>query len=158
MSEFKEIIRVAGTDLDGNKMLYLALRKIKGVDFMFSNALIKALNMNPKMRAGDLSDKDVETLEDAMKNPLKYNIPAFLINRRKDYDTGEDKHLVSSDLQLTNDMDLRRLKKIKTWRGVRHSQNLPVRGQRTKAGYTRPPIKRHRREMVVGVKRRKGRK
>ncbi len=158
MTEFREILRIAGTDVMGHKKTYLALRRVKGIDFMFSNAIIKILNMDPNKKVGDLSEKEVEKMEDVMENPKKYNVPTFLLNRRKDYDTGEDKHVVSSEFQLTKDMDLRRLKKIKTYRGMRHQWGLPVRGQRTKAGYTHPPVKKHRRQAVVGVKRRKGRK
>jgi small subunit ribosomal protein S13 len=158
MSEFKEIIRISGTDLDGHKKIYLALKGVKGVGFMFSNAVIKSLGLDKNKRVGDLSENEVKKIEEAMSNPSKHNIPEYLMNRRKDYESGKDTHVVSSELVLTNDMDVRRLKKIKSYRGLRHQWNLPVRGQRTKAGYTHPPVKRHRREVVVGVKRKKAKK
>ncbi|RLG17601.1 30S ribosomal protein S13 [Nanoarchaeota archaeon] len=155
MTEFRHIVRIAGTDLDGSKPVYIALKGIKGVSFMFSNAVAKALNIDRRKRLGELSEKEIQKIEEALSNPIKYGIPPFLLNRRKDYATGEDKHLVSSDLELTQDMDIKRLQKIKSYRGIRHALHLPVRGQRTKSGYTRPPFRKQRRQMVVGVKRRK---
>ncbi len=155
MTEFKHIVRIAGTDLDGSKPVYIALKGIKGVSFMFSNAVAKALNIDRRKKLGELSEKEIQKIEEALFNPIKYGIPPFLLNRRKDYATGEDKHLVSSDLELTQDMDIKRLQKIKSYRGIRHALHLPVRGQRTKSGYTRPPFRKQRRQMVVGVKRRK---
>ena len=43
-------------------------------------------------RIGYLSDEEIERLEEAIKNPAKYNIPSWIVNRRNDYETGEDKH------------------------------------------------------------------
>jgi len=54
------------------------------------------------------------------------------LNRRRDLKTGKDLHLHGSDLVLTIKEDIEREKKIKSWRGVRHSLGLKVRGQRTK--------------------------
>ena len=58
-----------------------------------------------------------------------------MLNRRKDRETGEDRHVVTSDLKFENEFDIKNLKKIKVYRGVRHSLGLPVRGQRTKAHF-----------------------
>ena len=54
---------------------------------------------------------------------------------QKDFDTGEDKHLVSSDLELRKEFDIKRLKKVKNYRGLRHTSKLPMRGQRTKGNF-----------------------
>ena len=56
-------------------------------------------------------------------------------NRQKDFEDGENKHISGADLKLRREFDLKRLKKIKSYKGVRHSHGLPVRGQRTKANF-----------------------
>ena len=71
------------------------------------------------------------------------------MNRRRDYDTGEDKHLLIGTLQFSKDNDIKRLKKIKALRGMRHQKGLPVRGQRTKSNFRRNKGK------VIGVKKKK---
>lgn len=148
-SDFKHLVRVANTDLDGNKAILYALTKIKGVNFMFANAVLSVANIDKTKKAGNLSDADVEKLNDIVRNPTKYKISAWIFNRRKDYDTGDDKHLLTSDLDFTKDNDLKRLKKIKSYRGLRHAWGLPVRGQRTRSNF------RRNKGNVLGVKRKK---
>jgi small subunit ribosomal protein S13 len=82
---------------------------------------------------GFLSNSDVEKIEDIIKNPVKYGIPAWLLNRRKDVETGKDLHLLGSDLVLQTKNDVDQMKQIRSWRGFRHSYGLKVRGQRTKS-------------------------
>ena len=98
---------------------------------------------------GNLPDSDVEKLEDAIKNPTKYGAPVWMMNRRNDYETGEDKHLLSGDIRYVKDNDLKRLKMIKSYKGVRHMDGLPVRGQLTRSNFRRNKGK------VLGVKRSK---
>ncbi len=145
--EIKQMVRLVNADVLGTVPLYNALRKVKGVSFSFANALCSVLKLDRNKKIGELSDENLEKLEDAMKNPGKYGISAWMLNRRKDYETGEDQHLVSTDLALSIDSDLKRLKKIKSYRGMRHAVGLPVRGQRTKAHF--------RRGKTIGVQRSK---
>ncbi|HLC65014.1 MAG TPA: 30S ribosomal protein S13 [Candidatus Nanoarchaeia archaeon] len=133
--EIKYLVRIASTDLDGKKPIGNALLKIKGIGFMMAHAACTVANVSANQRAGQLSDKDVQKLDDFVKNPLKYNIPAWMFNRRKDVETGEDKHLILSDLQFANENDIKMMKKIKCYRGVRHIFGLPVRGQSTKSNF-----------------------
>ena len=133
--EFKHIVRVSNTDLMGEKVIVDALRKVKGVSFMFANATCKLAGVERYKRAGDLSDAEVAKLQAVLDNPVKAGIPEWMLNRRKDYETGEDKHLLVNDLTFTKDNDIKRLKKIKSYRGVRHQAKLPVRGQRTRSNF-----------------------
>jgi small subunit ribosomal protein S13 len=55
-----------------------------------------------------------------------------MFNRRKDLETGRDEHLIGPDLVLRNKADIDFMRDIRTWKGVRHSLGLKVRGQRTK--------------------------
>ncbi|MBU0665835.1 MAG: 30S ribosomal protein S13 [Nanoarchaeota archaeon] len=147
--EFKHIIRIANTDLVGKKQILIALTKIKGVSIMFANTICKLTKIDGTKKAGDLTEQDAEKLTEALKNPLKYGAPAWIVNRRKDYETGADFHLLGGDLQFADQNDLKRLKKIKSYRGLRLQWGLPVRGQRTKSNFRRQKGK------SLGVKKKK---
>jgi small subunit ribosomal protein S13 len=146
---FRHLVRIMNTDLDGNKPISYALLRIKGISFIFSNAICKVANLDMQKKTGTLSDDEVARLEDALGNPLKYSIPAWMLNRRKDYDDGMDRHLYTSDITYAVDNDIKRLKKIKAYKGIRHMLGQPVRGQRTKSNF------RKNKGKVMGVKRSK---
>ena len=147
--EIAPIIRIMNHDVKGNKPLRYAMSSVRGVGNSFSNAVCKVLNISPDIKAGTLSDEQIEKIEDVVKEPTKYNIPEWLINRRKDYETGENKHLTSSDLIFTKENDVKRLRKTKSYRGLRLAAGLTVRGQRTKSNF------RNKRKKTVGVQRKK---
>lgn len=146
--EFKQLVRLGGTDIDGNKKLYYALRKIKGINYSFSNVICKITNLDPHSKIGHLKDEELKKVSDIISNPSKYEVPSWLLNRRKDYDDGIDKHLISTDIKFRVDFDIKRLKKIKAYRGMRHAAGLPTRGQRTKGHF--------RKGGTVGVKKKSG--
>lgn len=150
--EYRHIVRVVNTDLDGAKPIKHALRKIKGVDFMLANAVCDAAKVNKDLKTGTLSESDIGKLNDVIKNPTKFNLPRWLLNRRKDYESSEDMHVTGPDLNLAKDNDVKRLMKIKSYRGMRHAWKLPVRGQRTRSNF------RPNKGKVMGVRRRKGAK
>ncbi len=133
--EFRHILRVINTDLDGNKPVLQALRKIKGVSFMFSNAVLTSAKVDKDKKAGYLEDAEIKRIEEVLRNPLGHKIPAWMLNRQNDYETGDDMHLMSADLTYQVDNDTKRLKKIRAYRGVRHMLGLPMRGQRTKSNF-----------------------
>ncbi len=134
-TNIKQMIRLGGADLDGNRAIYHALRKIKGVSYAFSNAICNKLKFDKKKKIGELNDADIKKVEELLKDPKKFDLAAWVYNRQKDYDSGDDKHLISSDLKLRKDFDIKRLRMIKSYRGVRHGFGLPLRGQRTKSHF-----------------------
>ncbi len=146
--KLKYIVRIAATDLDGDKPIVQTLTKIKGVSFSMANAICAVNKLEKNKKTGSLKDPEVKKIEETIKEPKKYDIPSWMLNRQKDYDTGEDKHLIVSDLKLRKEFDIKRLRKIKSYKGFRHGANLPVRGQRTK-GHFRAKGK------SLGVKRKK---
>ena len=135
--DFNHIVRILNADLDGNKPILQALRKIKGVSFMFANAACGLTNTDKNQKAGYLSEEQVKKIEIFLKDPMKFKVPSWMLNRKKDPETGTDKHLLSSDLKFTQENDIRFMKKIRSYKGVRHSFGLPVRGQRTKSNFRR---------------------
>jgi len=143
--EFKHIVRIAGKDLAGNKSVHLALTDLKGVGFAFARAVAWAAGVDPSAKLGTLSREQVERLEDVLRRPKEYGIPSWMLNRRKDYETGEDLHLLGADVDMAIRADIGRERRIRSRRGIRHELGLPVRGQRTRTT--------GRKGMTVGVKR-----
>jgi small subunit ribosomal protein S13 len=130
--EFKKIIRIAEADLDGNKKVEHALTAIKGVSWAYAHAIRKVANIN-NVKFADLPDNDVERIKQVLAEPQKFGIPTFMYNRQKDVETGKDAHILSSDLVLVGRMDIRRLRNMRCYRGIRHNYNYKVRGQRTRS-------------------------
>lgn len=143
---FRYIVRVHNTDLKGERQLVMALQKIKGVGFMFSSMVCTMSGIDKSKRAGMLTDAEVAKLDKILSNPISFGAPTWMLNRRKDYESGDDKHIFTSDLTYANDNDKKRLQKIKAYKGIRHSMGLPVRGQRTKSNF------RKNKGKVTGVK------
>ncbi|MEM4248481.1 MAG: 30S ribosomal protein S13, partial [Candidatus Nanoarchaeia archaeon] len=108
-AEFRDLIRIAEKDIKGGISTLMALTKVKGCDFMMANAVCNALNLDRTLKCGSLTQEQIAKIEDALKHPTKYGIPAWMLNHRKELETGVDKHLVASDLRLQNEMDIRYL-------------------------------------------------
>lgn len=121
-----------GTDIDGTKKVIYGISKIRGVGPNFAHAVVKAARINPDARIGGLSEAEMTRVEDVIRDPLKHGIPVRLVNRRKDVETGRDMHLTGPDLALKIKGDIDFMKDIRTWKGIRHSLGLKVRGQRTR--------------------------
>ena len=143
--EFKHIVRIAGKDLSGEKKVQLALSSIKGVNINYARAVAYVAEIDPFMKLGNLNKEQIERLEKILKNPAEHGIPNWMINRRKDFETGKDLHLVGTDLNIAVRSDIGRERRIRSRRGIRHELGLPVRGQRTRTT--------GRKGLVVGVKR-----
>lgn len=150
--ELKYFVRIANTDLDGNRQIHLALTKIKGISYMFSNAICNVAGIEKTKKSGYLSDNEAGRIDEIIKEPSKFNIPSWLFNRKRDPEENLDRHLVSSALSFTQDNDIKMMKKIKSYKGIRHSLGLPVRGQRTRSNFRRNKGK------VMGVKKKEGAK
>lgn len=130
--DMSKIIRIMQTDISGDKQVYVGLTKIKGISWSFSNALCKKLNIDKKRKIEGLSIEEIKKIESFAQQP---ELPAYLLNRRKEYETGKNMHLITTALELKNDLDIKKLKKIRSYRGLRHALGQPSRGQRTKAHF-----------------------
>lgn len=131
-SEFRAMIRIAGTTCDGKLPLVQGLRKIDGVGLNFARAIATVLGLSPWSRIGNLSDEQVAKIEEVVRDPIKHGVPTWMFNRRSDPRTGQNLHLFGPDVKITERFDIELQKRIKSWRGVRHSLGLKVRGQRTR--------------------------
>lgn len=132
------LVRILSKDIPGNMTIYSGLTRIKGISWSISNAICLKLGIDKKKRIGVLTEDEIKRLTDFIKNP---EFPKYLLNRRMDFETGEDSHLVGSDLDLKKEFDIKRLKKIKNYKGVRHAAGLTIRGQRTRSNFRRHKAK-----------------
>ena len=130
--------------MDGTTNVVFALTGIKGINLRLANVLAKKANVPQDKRMGFLSEPEVKRLEETLSNIEGQNLPSWMLNRRKDGETGKDIHLVTSDLDLRMKQDIENLTNMRSWRGYRHSYGLSTRGQRTRTT--------GRKGKVVGVK------
>lgn len=126
------VVRILSKDIEGKMKVYAGLTKIKGVSWGMSNAICKKLRIDKYKKIGLLSDVEIKKITEFVKKP---DMPAHIFNRKKDLESGENRYLIGSDLELRHDFDIKRLKQIKSYRGLRHAVGLPLRGQRTKSHF-----------------------
>ena len=138
-----KLIRILSKDIEGNLNIYVGLTKIKGISWAVSNAICRELKLDKKRKIGSLSKEEVEKINSLIK---EIKIPSFLLNKRVEIESGKDKHFLGNDLELKEEFEIGRLKKIKSYRGFRHANKLPLRGQRTKSNF------RKNRKKGAGIK------
>ncbi|MBI4210198.1 MAG: 30S ribosomal protein S13 [Candidatus Diapherotrites archaeon] len=135
--DLRLIVRITGVDLDGTRPVEIALTMIKGIGVRMGKSIAvafqKAHNIPLGTKVGKLTEEQGKQLEEVVMNPAKFGVPAWELNRRKDFFTGENSHMVMSELDLTLRSDLQRMLETKSYKGLRHAWGLPVRGQRTKS-------------------------
>ena len=130
--EFQHIVRIVGNDILGEKKAVIGLTQIRGIGFNFANAILHSLKIDSNANIGNLSNSEIQSIENLIKNPSSENFPIWFFNRRKDLETGKNMHLITSDIALTVRNDIEREKTVNSWRGIRHMFGLKVRGQRTR--------------------------
>jgi small subunit ribosomal protein S13 len=102
--------RIAGTNIPSEKRVEVALTYVYGIGPSTSRTMLKSVKIDPNTRVKDLNETDLSHLREYIDKNLK----------------------VEADLARTVSGNIKRLKDIKAYRGLRHSASLPVRGQRTK--------------------------
>ncbi len=143
----KVFFRKLRSQVDGNAKIEYGLTQIRGVGMRFAQAIVKVAKLNPNIRVGAIPEKDLTRIEEIIVNPVENGIPNWMVNRPKDLRTGQDLHVIGNVLDISVKRDIDRMKKIRSYKGVRHRLRLKVRGQRTKS------TGRH--GLVVGVIRKK---
>ena len=102
--------RIIGVEIPPNKRIDIALRYVYGIGPRNSKDILVKANINPSIRAKDLSEQQISHIVHAIQ---------------------DGKYVIEGDLRREIGMNLKRLQGIKCYRGVRHLRGLPVRGQRT---------------------------
>ena len=103
--------RIAGVDLPREKRVEIGLTYIYGIGRVTSNRILAEAQVSPDTRVRDLTDEEVAKIRDVIEN---------------------DNILVEGDLRRDIAMNIKRLKEIGCYRGIRHRKGLPCRGQKTK--------------------------
>ncbi len=102
--------RIAGVNIPENKRIEISLTYIYGVGRSLSKKILDGLKIDLNKRASDLTPKEVNDLKDFIEKTYK----------------------IEGDLRRQIMINVKRLKDVGAWRGIRHAKGLPVRGQRTK--------------------------
>lgn len=141
--DFNFIVRIANSDIDGQKRTVIGLQGIKGVGARTAQTIVNRADVDLSTKIGSLSDADVKKLENLVITYVEY-APTWAINRQLDYESGSDMHLIGTDLEMVQRDDINRLKMIRSYRGIRHETHKKVRGQRTRTN--------GRKGLTLGVK------
>mgnify|MGYP002832447900 CR=1 FL=1 len=131
-TEFKYIVRIMGRDLDGSRKVIQSLMDLNGVGYGISRAIVSTLGIDSGLRMGSLSDAQIQSVSELVAGFDQSGVPNWLFNRQKDSESGMSTHYVGPDLDLSLRTDLEREKFAGSWRGIRHSLGLRVRGQCTR--------------------------
>ena len=146
-ANFRHLVRLVHLDVRGDIPVLYALATVKGIGVSLANAILKVLNIDPNIPVGFLTDEQIAKIEEIARNPTKYGIPPWMINRPRDPQTGDNLHYLGPELMIRIKQDIELMKQIRCWKGIRHALGLKVRGQRTRTT--------GRKGLTVGVTRRK---
>ena len=102
--------RISGVTIPNEKQIRYSLQYVYGIGDKTSVEILDRAKVEPTVRVKDLTDAEVSRIQD-------------VINER---------HIVEGELHRVVTANIKRLKEVKTYRGMRHSNNLPARGQRTR--------------------------
>ena len=103
--------RIVGVDIPRNKKIIYSLRYIHGIGLATANKLCEEAKVDPNKRVQDLKEEEVVAIRNAISN---------------------SEMKVEGELRSNVAMNIKRLKDIATYKGLRHRRGLPVNGQRTK--------------------------
>lgn len=130
--DFRYIVRLANTDVDGNKSVVYGLTSIKGIGVRVAELVADLAKVSRTEKIGNLKEEETARIESILSD-LGEHLPSWAVNRQKDWYTGEFVHLIGTDVDINRRDDVNRMKMIRCYRGVRHEQGQKVRGQRTRS-------------------------
>ena len=122
------MVRLIGVDLPRNKRILYSLTYIHGIGLRSARKIVELANINPETRTNDLTTEETVALRQTLE---------------------ESDLKLEGDLRRFNGLNIKRLNEINCYRGKRHRNNLPVRGQRTR---TNARSRRGSKKTVTGKK------
>lgn len=129
---FRYIVRLVNTDIDGEKSIVIGLTSVSGIGLRTAEVIAKMAGIPRKTMFGDLPESKTEELEKLI-NDYSEKVPHWMVNRQSDWSTGADMHLMGVDVDLNRRDDVNLMKMIRCYKGIRHEQGQKVRGQRTRS-------------------------
>lgn len=130
--DFRYIVRLVNTDLDGNKNIVIALAGVKGIGHRSAEIITKMAGIPKNVKIGDLPEEKTGELEKLIQD-YSEKVPHWMVNRQSDWSTGADLHLVGVEVDLYKRDDVNLMKMIRCYRGIRHEGGQKVRGQRSRS-------------------------
>ncbi|OPY30885.1 MAG: 30S ribosomal protein S13 [Methanomassiliicoccales archaeon PtaU1.Bin124] len=130
--DFKYIVRIVNSDLDGTKPTFIAIQGVMGVGARVADVVCRRSHVDRTAKIGTLPDSKIEEMEKLINTYSEY-APTWALNRQNDIETGADLHIVSTDLEIIRKDDINRMKMVRSYKGVRHETGQKVRGQRTRS-------------------------
>jgi small subunit ribosomal protein S13 len=130
--DFRYIVRIANTDIDGEKTLERGLTSIKGIGMHMSTLVIDSSGLDRKLKMGNLTDKQIEKIQESLEK-ITETAPNWMLNHQKDTELGKDIHFIGTEIEMRLRDEINIMKKIRSYKGIRHERGLTVRGQRTRA-------------------------
>ncbi|MGP6220531.1 30S ribosomal protein S13 [Caldiplasma sukawensis] len=144
---FQYIVRIGNKDLNGERNIVLALSDLKGVGLRLAESIVKKLNFDKSKKLGELSEDEIDELRDYIESYELEGLPDWMKNNRNDPVTGKSLNPVNNDLEVQIQDNINLMKKIRSYKGIRHETRHKVRGQRTRSN--------GRKGLTVGVQRKK---
>jgi small subunit ribosomal protein S13 len=135
--EVRGVVRLAGKDLNGGLPIRRAIISVRGVGLnlgaMISRIVYEKLGFDAKTMLGELTEQEIEKLEHILRYPQEYGVPIRMLNRQRDLFTGNNVHMIGTDLAYAVKQDIDHEKDSYTWKGYRHTYGQKVRGQHTRS-------------------------
>jgi small subunit ribosomal protein S13 len=125
-------VRVGQTDLDGTKSVERALTGLDGIGHRAARLVAREVGIDRRETFGRLEDERIEEIVNTVER-FAETVPGWLINRQRDFFSGEADHLIGNEVELVREQDVNRMQKIGSYKGIRHQRGQKVRGQRTKS-------------------------
>ncbi len=129
---FRYIVRVANSDLDGTRPVALALTGVHGVGLRIAEVACRLAGVDSSERIGNLPEATVDGIEQTLAT-LPTKVPGWMVDHRGEPFLGESIHLIGPDLDTRRRDDVNVMKMVRSYRGVRHERGQKVRGQRTRS-------------------------
>lgn len=129
----KYIVRLANTNLDGTRQAVFALSSIKGIGYRTAEILLKKMKIPRETKLGEIDDSKIEEIREAIERRYNEFFPPWALNHRNDIQTGSDLLKVGPDWGVAVSDDINRMKRTRSYKGVRHEKGKKVRGQRTRS-------------------------
>ncbi|MBU4077210.1 MAG: 30S ribosomal protein S13 [Euryarchaeota archaeon] len=130
--EIKHIVRIADSDLDGKRSVQYALTGITGISRRVAKIVTVNAGLDPIATLGYLTDADIEKLQLSVDN-ISTLLPTWMMNKQNDILSGDDRQILGTDVMLSRNEDINLMKKVRSYKGVRHDRGLRVRGQRSRS-------------------------
>ncbi|PIO02635.1 30S ribosomal protein S13 [Candidatus Micrarchaeota archaeon CG_4_10_14_0_2_um_filter_55_9] len=134
--DYKGIVRIFGQDVKGSDPLKRGLQRVKGIGSNLAASLTRAIeresSINGNELCGNLSDQQIEEIEEILKNPVKHEVKPFVLNRLADPEKGSARHVLGTDLRFATRQDIMEMRETRSWKGFRHATGQKVRGQHTR--------------------------